>query len=127
MRVIKPMTKTAVIMLADQAVKAHAKMLGHEVSVVDVVINNDGVFKPAAKYPSVAVMAKNLCGAFCRIIKAVVSGKLVKEYGYTTTRRKLICYRCHWYVKKSGRCRRCGCFVKAKAWLHTEKCPIGKW
>ena len=36
-----------------------------------------------------------------------------------------ICNACEFFEK--GRCKKCGCFMSAKAKLGTAKCPVGKW
>jgi hypothetical protein len=38
-----------------------------------------------------------------------------------------ICRKCPLYDSMFGRCRECGCFVRAKVELSAEECPIGKW
>lgn len=30
-------------------------------------------------------------------------------------------------LKKSNRCKKCGCFMKVKTKLNTSSCPINKW
>lgn len=42
-------------------------------------------------------------------------------------RRLEACAGCELYDATHGRCGVCGCFVKAKARLATEKCPAEKW
>lgn len=37
------------------------------------------------------------------------------------------CKSCEHLFKPTNSCLKCGCFVQAKTWLKTEKCPIGKW
>lgn len=48
----------------------------------------------------------------------------------TRQKRKAICYACpHWNPEGNiglGACRKCGC-SRAKLYLATAKCPIGKW
>lgn len=46
-----------------------------------------------------------------------------KEYN----RRMAICGECPWFEKTFVRCKQCGCFLKAKARLEGQFCPIGKW
>jgi len=41
-------------------------------------------------------------------------------------------YPCDKYLKLTGNCKVCGCFVKAKTKIkkrgnHIEKCPLNKW
>jgi hypothetical protein len=53
--------------------------------------------------------------------------------GFKTTdeeekeRRLNICYDCDRFDKASIRCLECGCKLKAKANIDSEKCPLGKW
>jgi len=35
--------------------------------------------------------------------------------------------RCSEYRPNTGICRQCGCHVKSKVKVGTEKCPLGKW
>jgi hypothetical protein len=41
--------------------------------------------------------------------------------------RMSICKKCPLYDSMFGRCRECGCFLKAKVQLAAEECPKGKW
>jgi hypothetical protein len=39
---------------------------------------------------------------------------------------------CENYIRLTGQCKKCGCFLKAKTKIykrggHIEKCPINKW
>jgi hypothetical protein len=56
---------------------------------------------------------------------AVASGEVIdKQLGVS---RLLVCADCKEFERKWGRCKQCGCFMKAKALLVAAKCPIGKW
>lgn len=37
------------------------------------------------------------------------------------------CFWCPEYINLTGQCSECGCFIKAKAKLKTEDCPLEKW
>tara|TARA_Y100000310_G_C20608110_1_gene776593 strand:- start:1074 stop:1370 length:297 start_codon:yes stop_codon:yes gene_type:complete len=37
------------------------------------------------------------------------------------------CHDCEHFIKVTSQCRKCGCFMKAKARMATSRCPIGKW
>ena len=37
------------------------------------------------------------------------------------------CQECTFLTKKTSRCRKCGCFMRAKVKLKKAKCPIGIW
>jgi len=38
-----------------------------------------------------------------------------------------ICKGCEFLSTKNNRCRKCGCFMNAKTWIPSSKCPVGKW
>ncbi|MGO8897970.1 MAG: hypothetical protein ACLQU5_06415 [Isosphaeraceae bacterium] len=38
-----------------------------------------------------------------------------------------ICHACEHFDHGQGRCTKCGCFGQWKAWVASQKCPIGKW
>ena len=38
-----------------------------------------------------------------------------------------ICQECPFLLKRSVRCKKCGCFMKLKTTLKQASCPIGKW
>ncbi len=38
-----------------------------------------------------------------------------------------ICKQCPMYDSIFGRCKDCGCFLRAKVQLEGEECPQGKW
>ena len=44
----------------------------------------------------------------------------------TAEARLAICLQCP-HLSPLNRCLKCGCFLKAKTRLRTEKCPVGKW
>jgi hypothetical protein len=44
----------------------------------------------------------------------------------TPSKRLAICNRCP-YRTRDNRCTLCGCFVRAKTKVATEKCPNGYW
>lgn len=39
--------------------------------------------------------------------------------------RLAVCEACEFY--KDKRCKKCGCFMEAKAAMGSSKCPEGKW
>lgn len=41
--------------------------------------------------------------------------------------RMSICKKCPLFDSMFGRCRECGCFIRAKVQLAAEECPKGKW
>jgi hypothetical protein len=38
-----------------------------------------------------------------------------------------ICNNCDELFKLTNNCKQCGCFMTAKTWLKSAKCPLGKW
>lgn len=42
-------------------------------------------------------------------------------------RRIAICRKCDLFDAAKGRCRKCGCFAKWKAWIAGQSCPEGHW
>ena len=41
--------------------------------------------------------------------------------------RLKICQTCEFFKVNGSRCKKCGCFMKAKTTLEMAKCPVGKW
>jgi hypothetical protein len=42
-------------------------------------------------------------------------------------KRMNICNSCPELIKITSQCKKCGCFMPAKAKLEQAKCPLGKW
>jgi hypothetical protein len=42
-------------------------------------------------------------------------------------KRFSICLDCPELINITKQCKKCGCFMNAKAALESAKCPIGKW
>ena len=44
-------------------------------------------------------------------------------------RRMTICRlnKCGKYLKLFSRCKECGCFLRLKTKIHSQKCPLGYW
>ena len=46
----------------------------------------------------------------------------------TMARERLaICHQCEHWDKQFGRCKLCGCILKAKARVPSSRCPANKW
>ena len=43
------------------------------------------------------------------------------------TQRFNICKACPEFIKITGQCKKCGCFMSAKTKLESAKCPLAKW
>ena len=75
------------------------------------------------KYPSIATMGKSFIKAGA---KHIASG--MKERSEEEIKRILtICESCEEYVKKTGRCKVCGCGMKRKIKWSTTNCKLRKW
>ena len=74
--------------------------------------------RPCPK-PSLMEMTKNFATAMVRWTRSGL--KCVDKKTYI--KRLLICSDC----TNCRTCPKCGCYLKAKAALATEKCPEGKW
>ena len=58
---------------------------------------------------------------------ALTKGKVSKEI---YNERYATCQACPAFIESSNRCSKCGCFMKAKAWLNAKPeklCPLRKW
>lgn len=44
-----------------------------------------------------------------------------------TARRLDICKTCPFFLARSERCSKCGCFMRLKTTLKQASCPVGKW
>ena len=71
--------------------------------------------------PSLLTQAKNFTKATVRH----VAGGMRKVTQEIYNQRLALCTACEHYLR--GRCSKCGCFLRAKAWWASEKCPAEKW
>ena len=44
-----------------------------------------------------------------------------------SSERFSICQSCEFFIKLSGQCTKCGCFMKAKTTIESATCPENKW
>ena len=84
-------------------------------------------------YPNLFEMGLNLGGSLARAGDALLNGKKVQVSKGTHDKRLAVCMgtkdlpECEYYDRAQGRCRECGCFIHAKAWVATDECRIGRW
>ena len=67
--------------------------------------------------------------ALARTVELVRKHKPVRVSEEEYQRRLDICAECKnigWF-RKSPQCRKCGCFLKVKAWLAEFHCDLDKW
>ena len=82
------------------------------------------VVNPATqKLPSLWQQAKNFAKASVDHVK----GGMHEVSPEVKQARLDTCYGCEFYIKDSGRCAACGCFLQTKARWLANSCPKGKW
>jgi len=77
-------------------------------------------------YPPIKTMAGSFLTSLTKELGAIVFGEksvTSKEF----YRRFAVCQSCEFFISKRKRCQKCGCFIKIKARMRSQKCPIGKW
>ena len=42
-------------------------------------------------------------------------------------KRMDVCHQCEWFDPQQQRCKKCGCYLVAKASVIGAKCPLGLW
>lgn len=78
--------------------------------------------------PSVLQQASNAAVALGRVVAAVATGKpLMRSESERQEIQAKHCVPCRHYDAKQKRCTLCGCWVRWKARLATEHCPVGLW
>lgn len=81
---------------------------------------------PTNQLPDMMTLAKNAAAAARDEIKAVAAGVPGVEDA-EVARRLALCHRCELFIHQQKRCSQCGCFMKFKARLRSQSCPVGKW
>ena len=73
----------------------------------------------------------NFAAAMARAAKAFAVGDPVFVSTEEWKARLAVCVKCEHFQKATSTtqptCGLCGCVVKLKAWLATERCPAGTW
>ena len=83
------------------------------------------------RFPGTIQQLRNATVAAARAVGAAVAGRSVIVPDYIRVEREVICASCE--ENLAGRCRKCGCGVRAqwirKTHLATEQCPLEppKW
>jgi hypothetical protein len=97
----------------------------------DSTVNLAGPVPSPGDFPSLPRQARNLAAAATRAIGAAISRRPLLVPPDISLHRETICAACE--ENLSGRCRKCGCGVRAqflrKTHLATERCPLNppKW
>ena len=93
----------------------------------DRVPESESIKEEELNLPTKKEMASNLLKSFKRASGALVKGEKLSVTKDIAEKRLEVCYTCPKYIKDQNRCSLCGCYLKAKARMATETCPIGKW
>jgi|TARA_R110002020_G_scaffold294284_1_gene510139 hypothetical protein len=75
------------------------------------------------KTPSFIEMAKSFTKSAADFIKS--GAAIVDKTTYVN--RLATCNSCEYLIRKSMRCKACGCLLETKAKMETAYCPLGKW
>ena len=74
--------------------------------------------------PSLAKQASNLAGS---IVSHVAGGMKTRTDEEAEALVEQHCKSCEFYIRDSGRCSQCGCYLAIKTTWKSEHCPVGKW
>lgn len=77
--------------------------------------------------PNIKVMAANISQTAKNVINGALNGGPIFTSEEKSNARLNICNECEFFAKETARCKKCGCFMKAKVKIEMAKCPIGKW
>jgi len=80
----------------------------------------------ANNLPSALTMVRNAATAAVQEAQALAAGTAAVADA-EVERRLALCDKCDLFIPQQNRCSRCGCFMKFKAKLRSQHCPIGKW
>lgn len=80
-----------------------------------------------SSYPTTGQIVKNLSQSIVNNVGQLIKGNNISASDQDSTSRLNICNTCEFFDRQQGRCTKCGCYMKIKAQLKAEKCPIGKW
>jgi tetratricopeptide (TPR) repeat protein len=81
--------------------------------------------RPAVSTPSAGANWLQMAFSAARSMATLLASGMQTVSPEVHQNRIQICAGCEHYT--GLRCRVCGCFIRPKAWLVRERCPIGKW
>ena len=79
------------------------------------------------EFPSLPEQAGNLYDLFQKMAKDAIDGDSVFVDEFEQQRRYDMCQVCEHFASSAKRCKKCGCFMKAKVKLKSASCPVKKW
>lgn len=113
--------------LLDAARRQPLPQAGHSFRLAGPPIRPQEPPKPQTMPPARTMLA-NVAAAAKRTLGGLLRGQPVIAENDLQARRHAICRDgCQYYAAASDRCAKCGCFLRAKAWLALERCPVGRW
>jgi hypothetical protein len=83
--------------------------------------------------PTLARRAVNAARAVSDAARSVMAGDSLRSTPEEQDRRLGVCSACEWFradaYRGTGGCAhdRCGCAVRAKTWIRSQRCPDGRW
>ena len=86
---------------------------------------NTAATEPAL--PPLHTRLNNARRATQRVITRVMKAGSITVPADCLRQRMEICHQCEFYRKSDGTCSKCGCFIRLKANLTTEACPVDRW
>jgi hypothetical protein len=84
---------------------------------------------PLRRLPRTREMAANASRAVGRVIGGVARAEPLRVPPGVKAERMEICQACERFRPEDERCAHpgCGCYLRLKTWLVSERCPAGKW
>lgn len=96
---------------------------------IDARVRRDPVVRDAEvvarKNAGAIQKMQNVSTAVWRVITGAAEGSRVRVSDAVMADRRAVCSKCKLF--DGANCKLCGCFVKFKTMLATERCPDGRW
>ena len=106
------------------AAATHAQYLVH----MEEIANGTAPTKGAAEVPpSLLTKAATLASAITSEAKAVLAGEPALAKADIDARLSVCHAPCDDFNESNNTCKRCGCYVPAKARFRSQNCPAGRW
>ena len=83
--------------------------------------------KQLNKMPSPWHMLKNLLGTIKKAITHYIRYRKLLVPRAERKRRLAVCSTCEYFLPKTKRCRKCGCYMKAKVLFQAAECKLNLW
>lgn len=80
-----------------------------------------------SQYPSIFQMGRSLVKQGWLAAVSMSRGQPLMANPATASARLEICEACTFFNKEEGRCKQCGCYMRAKVHLESAACPMSYW